>query len=136
MREERKKKVRVIDENENAIAVAPYASKHEFEVDILPKKHWSSLRATPAPVVCDMAVMLQSVMMRLRKHVNDPDLNFFIHDAPTSHEHYGYHHWHIEVVPINVVQVPGGFEVSTAIKINVMDPDKVAAILRGEKVQW
>jgi UDPglucose--hexose-1-phosphate uridylyltransferase len=131
---EKKKKARIIDENANAIAIAPYASKHEFEVNILPKKHYSSLRDTPLPVLHDMAAMLQSVMMRLRKNVNDPDLNFFIHDAPTTHEHYEYHHWHIEVVPVNAVQVPGGFEVSTAIKINVIDPDKVAAILRGEKV--
>jgi UDPglucose--hexose-1-phosphate uridylyltransferase len=134
VKSDKNKKVRIIDENKNAIAIAPYASRHEFEVSILPKQHWPSFRDTPPAVVRDMAEMLQSVMLRLRKRVNDPDLNFFIHDAPTNHEHYEYHHWHIEVVPVNAVQVPGGFEVSTAIKINVVDPDKVAAVLRGEKV--
>ncbi len=131
---EKKKKVRIVDENANVIAITPYASKKAFEVNILPKKHWPSLRDTPLPVVHDMAAMLQSVMLRLRKHVNDPDLNFFIHDAPTTHEHYDYHHWHIEIVPVNVVSPPGGFEISTAININVIDPDNAAAILRGEKV--
>jgi len=131
---EKKNKIRVVAENTHAIAIAPYASKKSFEISILPKKHWSSLRDTPLPVLRDMAVMLQSVMMRLRKRVNDPDLNFFIHDAPTTHEHYDYHHWHIETVPVSVVSPPGGFEISTAININVIDPDNAAAILRGEKV--
>ncbi len=131
---ERKAKVRVIDENASAIAIAPYASKKEFEISILPKKHHSSLREMPQKELHDMAAMLQSAMRRLRSYVNDPDLNFFIHDAPTGGGDYGYHHWHIEVVPVNVLQVPGGFEVSTAIKINVIDPEKTAAVLRGEHV--
>jgi UDPglucose--hexose-1-phosphate uridylyltransferase len=131
---ERAKKVRVVDENAGAIAIAPYASKRSFEVNILPKKHWPSLRDMPLPALHDMAALLQSVMLRLRKHVNDPDLNFYIHDTPTTHEHYGYHHWHIEVVPVNVVSPPGGFEISTAVNINVIDPDHAAAVLRGEKV--
>jgi UDPglucose--hexose-1-phosphate uridylyltransferase len=134
VKSEKKNKVRVVAENTHAIAIAPYASKKSFEISILPKKHWSSLRDTPLPVLRDMAAMLQSVMMRLRKRVNDPDLNFFIHDAPTTHEHYDYHHWHIETVPVSVVSPPGGFEISTAININVIDPDNAAAILRGEKV--
>lgn len=136
VRAERKAKVRVIDENKSAIAIAPYASEKEFTISILPKQHRSSLRTMPMGELHDMAAMLQSAMRRLRKYVNDPDLNFFIHDTPTGRGDYGYHHWHIEVVPVNVLQTPGGFEVSTAIKINVISPEKTATILRGEKVEW
>ena len=47
----------------------------------------------------DVVALLQSVMQRMRKYLHDPDLNFFIHDAPVDGRAYTYHHWHIEVVP-------------------------------------
>lgn len=127
---ERKKKTRVIAENAHAIAIAPYASKRPFEVNVLPKRHWASFRTTSPEAVRDVALMLQSVVQRIKKHVNDPDLNFFIHDTPLDHKNYRHHHWHIEVIPKTSLEA--GFEFSTRIDINVMDPDGAAAILRGK----
>ncbi len=132
IREERKHKKRVIAENEYAIAFTPYASKSPFEVSIFPKKHFPAFGETPKKVVYGAAALLQLVLRRVRKHVNDPDLNFFIHGAPFERSKYPYHHWHIEIVPR--ISVFGGFEYSTEIDINVVDPDMAAAMLRGEKV--
>lgn len=126
---ERAQKSRVIVENEHAIAIAPYASKRPFEVSVLPKKHWASFRETPPAAVRDIALTLQSVLQRMKKYVNDPDLNFFIHDTPLDHKNYRHHHWHIEVIPRTAYEA--GFEFSTRIDINVVDPDNAAAILRG-----
>ncbi len=135
VRTERKSKVRIIAENDHAVALAPYASKKPFEVNILPKRHCSSFRETSPAVLHDMALMLRLVMQRLRRYVNDPDLNFFIHDTPLDGKDYRYHHWHIEVVPVNVMSPPGGFEISTAININVIDPEEAASVLRWEKIR-
>jgi UDPglucose--hexose-1-phosphate uridylyltransferase len=128
---ERKKKVRVIAESAHAIAIAPYASKRPFEVSILPKKHWPSFRETSSAALRDIALTLQSAMRSVKKNLNDPDLNFFVHDTPLDHKDYRHHHWHIEVMPR--VSVDAGFEFSTGIEINIVDPDHAAAILRGKK---
>jgi UDPglucose--hexose-1-phosphate uridylyltransferase len=126
---ERKERVRVIEENAHAIAIAPYASRSPFEVSILPKDHYSHFGSTPAPTIRDIASMLQSVMRRVKKYLNDPDLNFFIHGAPLGKKEYPYHHWHIEVVP--KISTKAGFEFSTGIDINIVDPNDAAKILRG-----
>lgn len=128
---EKKKKVRVVAENEYAIALVAYASKRPFEVAVLPKKHWPSFRDTPSPAVRGIALLLRSVMQKMRKNLNDPDMNFFVHDTPFDHGNYSHHHWHIEVIPR--VSSDAGFEFSTGIQINVVDPDRAAAILRGKK---
>lgn len=127
---ERKRKARVVAENEHAIAIVPYASKHPFEVAIMPKKHWPSFRETPSAVVRGVALMLRSTMRDMKKRVNDPDMNFFVHDAPLDHKDYSHHHWHIEVLPR--VSSDAGFEFSTGIEINIVDPDHAAAMLRGK----
>ena len=97
---------------------------------MLPKKHWASFRETSPAAVRDVALALQSAMQRMKKYVNDPDLNFFIHDTPLDHKDYRHHHWHIEVIPRTSFEA--GFEFSTRIDINVVDPDNAAAILRGK----
>ena len=132
---ERRKKERLVAENRHAIAIAPYAAKRPFEVSIFPKQHLSYFTKTSRAVVDDATLLLQSVMRRIKKYLRDPDLNFFIHDAPVDGRNYSYHHWHIEVVPVNVISPPGGFEISTVININVVDPAVAAAILRGEKTK-
>lgn len=129
---ERKKKVRIIAENKHAIAIAPYASKRPFEVNVIPKKHWASFRETSPAAVRDVALVLRSAMRGIRKYVNDPDLNFFIHDTPLDHKDYRHHHWHVEVIPRTTFEA--GFEFSTRIDINVVDPDRAAAIIRGKKI--
>jgi UDPglucose--hexose-1-phosphate uridylyltransferase len=128
---ERKAKKRMIAENGSAIAFAPYAGKRPFEVSILPKKHSPYFSDISPAALADIAALLQSVLRRMRKYLHDPDLNFFIHDAPSNPRRYSYHHLHIEIVPVNVVSPPGGFEVSTVVNINVVDPEVAAAVLRG-----
>jgi UDPglucose--hexose-1-phosphate uridylyltransferase len=128
---ERRYGARVIAENNHAIALAPYASKKPFEVSVLPKRHWPSFRETPPEAMRDVAILLQSILRKMKAHLSDPDLNFFIHDTPLKDKESKYHHWHIEVLPR--VSTDAGFEFSTGIIINIIDPDTAAAILRGER---
>jgi len=131
IKNEKRSNVRVIEESRTAIALAPYASKYPLEVSILPKAHFASFRETPPSVVEGIALLLQSVMKRIRKYANDPDLNFYVHDAPLKGDH-AHHHWHVEVIP--KVSTAAGFELSTWIDINTVDPDQAAALLRGERL--
>lgn len=126
---ERRKRVRVVGENAHAIALMPYAARHPFEVNILPKRHWPSFRETPTETVDAAARLLQDVLRRIKEYLKDPDLNFFIHDTPLDGKEHPHHHWHIEVIPR--ITIDAGFEFSTNIEINSIDPDHAAAILRG-----
>jgi UDPglucose--hexose-1-phosphate uridylyltransferase len=131
---ERAWKKRVIAENRSAIAIAPYAGKRPFEVAVLPKRHEPSFGKTAPAVMRDTALIVQSVLQRMKKYLHDPDLNLYIHGAPVDGRAYPHHHWHVEVIPVNVVSPPGGFEMSTVVNINVIDPETAAAVLRGEKI--
>jgi UDPglucose--hexose-1-phosphate uridylyltransferase len=132
IKEERREKKRIIDENAHAIAFAPYVSKRPFEVSIVPKKHFPQFEKTPAAVIRGVAAIAQSVLRRMKKNAGDPDLNFFIHSAPIDGKKYDYHHWHMEIFP-NFSRL-GGFEFGTSLYINVVDPDEAAAVLRGEEI--
>ncbi len=126
---ESKERVRVIAGNGSAIALAPYASKRSFEVSVLPKKHFSSFHQTPKAVIGEVAALLQSVTKKIKSRVDDPDLNFFVHDAPLDGKEYAHHHWHIELMPN--LSLLGGLEFSTGIYVNTVDPDRAAKILRS-----
>lgn len=128
---ERKERVRIVAENRHAIALAPYASKIPFEVSIMTKAHHPFFYKTPDAVTGDVAALLQLTMKRLKAHANDPDLNFFIHEAPVDEREHRYHHWHVEVLPR--LTVPAGFEFSTGIYINIVPPELATAILAGKK---
>ncbi len=130
IKNELKEKKRIVAENKHAIAIVPYAAKKPFEVSILPKKHFPFFGKTPKEVTRDLVPLLQLVLRQIEKSLSDPDLNFFIHDAPVDGKDYNYHHWHIEVIP--KVSIPAGFELSTGIDINVVDPETAAKILRGK----
>lgn len=128
---ERRVKERVIDENEGAIVIAPYASARPFEVRIFPKKHVSHFEDAPEKGIEAVAEMLQSALARIQKHLHDPDLNFYLHSAPLKNKpKYPYYHWHIEVIP-KVSTPPAGFELGTRTHINVIPPETATAVLKG-----
>ncbi len=127
----RAERSRVVAGNRHAIAIAPYASKVPFEVRILPRSHQPYFYRTPRAVADGVALLLRSVMQRLKKYVNDPDLNFFIHEAPLDGGDHSYHHWHVEVLPR--LSIPAGFEFSTGIYVDIIAPETAAAILRGKE---
>lgn len=128
---ERREKKRVIAENVGAIAVVPYAAKLPFEVRVMPKRHAPYFYKTSARTIADVASLTQDVLRRMKKYMNDPDVNAFIHEAPLDDKRHDYHHWHVEIIPR--VSTPAGFELSTGIFINTTAPESATAILRGER---
>lgn len=130
IKEEKTERVRVIAENRHAIAIMQYAGRLPFEVRVLPKRHEAYFHKAPREVVGDVVALVRLVMVRMRKYLGDPDLNFFVHEAPLDKKDHGYHHWHVEIFPR--LSVPAGFEFSTGVYINPADPETAAAVLRGE----
>jgi UDPglucose--hexose-1-phosphate uridylyltransferase len=124
-------KKRIVKQNGGAVAFTPFTPKSRMEVSIYPKRHTAFFERTPKRDLTAVVAVLQGTLRAMRKQLNDPDLNFFIHTAPVSDQRRSQHyHWHIDVIP--KILITAGFELSTGMDINVIDPDWLAALLRGK----
>lgn len=124
---ERKEKKRIIFENRDAIVLAPFVSRVAYETRIFPKAHTARFEDTKKSVLKEIASFLQKVLRRMETRIGDPDYNFFIHTAPLKNQKkFDHYHWHIEILPKNVVSPPGGWELGTGIEINSALPERVA----------
>lgn len=126
---DRAEKKRIVFENSEAIAIAPFISREPFELRIFPKKHFSYFEKTPEKTIKDTVQVLQKSLFKLEKKLNDPDYNFFIHTAPIDKNgKFSHYHWHIEVLP--KFSVSAGVELGTGIEVTVVDPVAAAKILK------
>ncbi len=129
LRFEEKNKKRIIAKNSFAVAIAPFVSRQPFEIRVFPLKHQSYFEKTPAAQLQPVVSILQLTLRKIRKNLRDPDLNFFIHTAPLKYQSaYRHYHWHIEILP--KISIPAGFELSTGVEINVVDPNEAAKMLK------
>jgi UDPglucose--hexose-1-phosphate uridylyltransferase len=127
---EKRMKNRIVYENKGAIVFAPFVSRKPFELRIFPKKHYSFFEETAERDLALVSQALQQALLKLERKLNDVDYNFFIHTAPIFDKRkYFSYHWHIEVYP--QLSISAGFELSTGIEINVVDPDEAAQILNA-----
>ncbi|KKU91210.1 MAG: Galactose-1-phosphate uridylyltransferase [Candidatus Jorgensenbacteria bacterium GW2011_GWA1_48_11] len=132
IRWEKRRKKRIIFENDEAVALAPFVSRNPFEVRVFPKRHRPYFENTFNEELAGVSEVLQKVLGLLEKKLGDPDYNFFIHTAPVRDKNrYSHYHWHIEIYP--KLSKRAGFEFGTGIEVNIFDPDKVAKILKSQK---
>ncbi|MBI1754718.1 DUF4921 family protein [Candidatus Azambacteria bacterium] len=123
-------KKRLVDENEKFVAFTPFASKIAFETRIFPKVHQSVFEMLEDGDVTLLAEILQRSVARLKKGLNDPAYNFFIHTAPVGDvSRYDHYHWHIEILP--KTSVWAGVEIGTGIEISAIMPEEAAEFLRN-----
>lgn len=127
---EKKAMKRIVFENEYAIAICPYVSRYEFEINIFPKCHRAYFENTLDDELEGVVEALRYVLRKVEKNLGDPDYNFFLHVAPTTNKirYKKSFHWHIEVRP--ALGTSGGFEYDTGMEINVVDPDIAAKTLK------
>src|SRR5437763_6932933 len=70
---------RVIHENADIVALAPYAPRFPFETWLLPRSHYARFEETPRQVYETLARMLKTVLLRMNKALESPDYNLIIH---------------------------------------------------------
>ncbi len=128
---EKKYRSRIVYENKGAIAFTSFVSQAPFQLKIFPKKHLSFFEDTSQEDLKWVTEALQKVLIAIKKYLNDPDYNFFIHTAPLRDKKKNSHyHWHIEIMP--KIGIPAGFELGTGIGITAVDPDVAAKILKNK----
>jgi len=120
---------RMVSENNNYIAICPFAPRFPFEIWILPRHHISNFEDTAEPELNDLATILKDCLMRLKKALNTPPYNFIIHTTPITLKGIEFYHYHIEIIP--VLTRIAGFEWGTGFYINPTAPEESASYLKN-----
>jgi UDPglucose--hexose-1-phosphate uridylyltransferase len=122
VQEEVRRRERIVAIDDEAVVMAPYASRVPFQLMLAPR------RARPrfeddGPLG---AGLLHDVLNRLRRLLGaSPPLNLWIRTAPRGADHFG---WRIDVVP-RLTHL-AGLELGTGVHLCVVAPERAAGLLR------
>jgi UDPglucose--hexose-1-phosphate uridylyltransferase len=122
---------RIIYENDDYIAIAPFAPRSPFETWILPKEHEAAFGPRPNGFK-GLAHILQLILKQFDVVLEYPPYNYIIHTAPFNEEESEYFHWHIELMP-KLTKI-AGFEWGTGFYINPTPPEEAAKFMRELKL--
>ena len=132
IRQEMASGTRVILENADIVALAPYAPRFPFETWLLPRRHGARFEDAPRQEYEGLARLLKSVLMRMNRALESPAYNLIIHSSPFTEETKEYYHWHVELIP-KLTKV-AGFEWGTGFYINPTSPEEAARVLRDVRI--
>jgi len=108
---------RVIQENADIVALAPYAPRFAFETWLLPRRHGARFEDAPRHEYESLARTLKSVLQRMDRALEAPPYNLIVHTSPFSEETGDFYHWHLEIMP-KLTRV-AGFEWGTGFYLNL-----------------
>lgn len=112
-------------ENEAFVAFCPYASRFNYEIWVMPKKHFRSIDEMDDPQLGKLAEIMKRILAKLRELACS--FNFYLHYAPEGDDL----HFHIEFAPR--IATWAGFELLTGTIINSVPPEDAAKFYRGEE---
>jgi UDPglucose--hexose-1-phosphate uridylyltransferase len=119
---------RVVVQNTDFVALAPFASRFPFEIGIFPRGHEAFFWQIRPEQIRSLAEILQDVLRRYKIALKDPPYNYIIHTAPPGFATPDRYHWQVEVIP-KLTEV-AGFEWGSGFFINPMAPEEAALRLR------
>lgn len=120
---------RIVCENEDFVAFAPFASRFPFELCMLPRKHRAWYEDESDERLEGLAALLRSAIKKLNRALDHPPFNLMLHSAPfPDGKDWSHFHWHIELIP-KLTKV-AGFEWGTGFYINPTPPEVAAEHLR------
>lgn len=126
--EERRARVRVVHEEDGAVALAPFASRAPFETWVLPTRHASNYEDADRAQLSPVASVLRTALKKLDRALERPPYNLMLHSAPFDEQGLGHYHWHLEIMP-TLTRV-AGFEWGSGCYINPTPPEEAAEFLR------
>ena len=129
MEEELSAGKRVVAENADYVAIAPYASHVPFELWICPKRHQASFGWVDTGRLWPLAELLKTVLQKLNVGLENPAFNLTVNTAPRGDEDEDYFLWHLQILPRLTMRA--GFEMGSGMSINPVLPEEAAAYLRG-----
>ena len=123
---------RIIIDERNFIALAPFAPRKPFETWIIPKKHSAHFMWITEEELSSLADILLEVLKRINLSLSNPPFNFILHTSDFSNSENDYYHWHIEIMP--VLTATAGFEWGSGFYINPTSPEEAAKFLKNVRL--
>jgi UDPglucose--hexose-1-phosphate uridylyltransferase len=120
--------VRLVAENDEFVALSPFAPRFPFELWVVPKVHRSSFEESSKREFEQLASLLKDMLGRLDAVLDHPAYNYVIHSSPVFEGLNDYYHWHLEIMP-RLTKL-AGFEWGTGFYINPTPPEEAAKFLR------
>ena len=121
VREEPNRPERMIWQDTDTVAFAPFASRSPFEVWIVPRRHDADFgRAGDADVLAT-AEALRHVLGALGITLDGPPYNLVLHTAPLREQVDATYHWHWEIHPR--LREIAGLELGTGLPVNPVSPE-------------
>ncbi len=133
--QERSENLRIVAQNENFMALCPYASRFSFEITILPLNHSARYENCSNQELSSLAQIFKETLARLRKVLDNPPYNFILHTAPVkmNDDTEPIFHWHLDIIP--KLTTLAGFEKGTGVYINSTLPEEAAEALRNAHIE-
>ncbi|QSR87408.1 DUF4931 domain-containing protein [Candidatus Methylacidiphilum infernorum] len=135
LHEELRSGERVIMENSFFAAFCPWASRFPFEIWIMPKFSSLDFSTLDDNQIMLLSDILQNLLRRLKKGLQDPDYNMVLQTAPLRSSRQDYmsavevdFRWHIAILPR--ISYLAGFELGSEFFINPVYPEEAADFLR------
>ncbi len=122
---------RVILEDADHVAIAPYAPRFPFEAWLVPRRHGARFEEAAPHEYRSLARLLKAVLLRMNRALESPSYNLIVHTSPFTDETRDFYHWHVELMP-RLTRV-AGFEWGTGFYINPTSPEEAARVLRAVK---
>ena len=123
VQEEVRRRERIVAIDDEAVLLAPYASRLPFQLMIAPRRPRARFE-DDGPLG---AAMVHEALLRLRRRLGaPPPLNLWVSTAPRGADHFC---WRIDVLP-RLTQL-AGLELGTGVHLCVVPPEQAAAELRA-----
>ncbi len=123
VQEEVRRRERIVAVDDDAVLMAPYASRLPFQLMLAPRR----ARARFEDDGPTGAALLHDGLGRLARRLGgSPPLNLWVRTAPRGADHFA---WRIDVLPR--LSSLGGLELGTGIDLNELAPETAAAELRA-----
>lgn len=122
---------RIVHENDDYIAIAPFAPRSPFETWIMPKAHSSAFEPIDDSFK-GLTDIFQTVLKQLNALFGHVPYNFMLHTSPFKDENNDYYHWHIELKP--KLTKMAGFEWGSGFYINPTPPEESARYMREVRI--
>ncbi len=122
----------IIERGKYFLAVKPFASRFEWEVQIFPLIDQADFLDVKDEHLSDFATVLKHTMQRLNHVLGGVQYNFFLHSIPHSpewEECSDSYIWHLEICPRT--SIPTGFELGSGLFVSTVSPEDAAQQLRA-----
>jgi UDPglucose--hexose-1-phosphate uridylyltransferase len=129
VRDETRRPGRLLWEDADSVAFAPYASRSPFEIWIVPRRHDADFGRADTAAIRATADALRHVLGRLAASLDGPPYNLVLHTAPLREQVDGTYHWHWEIHPR--LREIAGLELGTGLPVNPVSPEDAVEELLG-----